>query len=70
MHNGYFYRIFVISMDNKGKELVEAYDQEGKLLNTFDLNSTVKLKDGSEVKLLDKMIQEAAAGGQTFYTDI
>ena len=57
-------------LDNKGKELVEAYDQEGKLLNTFDLNSTVKLKDGSEVKLLDKMIQEAAAGGQTFYTDI
>jgi hypothetical protein len=57
-------------LDGKGKEIIRAFDKDGKLVNTFDANSTVELQDGRKVKMLDQFIQEAAAGGQTFYTDI
>jgi len=59
-----------LGLDGSGKEIVEAYDKDGNLTNTFDANSVVTLKDGREVKLLDQIIQEATADKQTFYTDI
>lgn len=59
-----------LGLDGKGKEIIQARDKDGNLLNTFDKNSTIKLKDGREVKMLDYFIQEASAEGQSFYTDI
>lgn len=61
-------------LDGNGQELILAYDKDGALVQKFNAKSTMEVKNKvtgvMETKLmLDTYIQEAAAAGQTFYTE-